>query len=442
MTLIELGEISSGSSGEPPAAPPRRSDIRRIALLLVAVLTVLTVTGSARPEPRGLPQLWSADSYGDQFILTGDTLYVLATADRPELIAYDAADGTVRWRRPQSQAGYWINSDLPGLVLVPEFTEQQVTDENGNTYTQPVVTSTTALDPSTGRELWRSAGEASLWSGDLIQMSVWNNATAGLSRFRMVNRSDGRLIWEFEPRLVVTTWTATGDEPGRTDRFITATKDGIVEVRRLDTGSVIIRKKLPWLLPDALPGAYAQLYSARSVLFVMREDRGVQVVDAYRTDTLNLLWSRKLSMFNNFFECGGMICINTGQGSVEAVDAETGKPVWTSQGWDYAREISPGRLLTEVYQGGFSGLIDAPDGHRIAEFATGTNLVDRTTGRIVTIGANITAPPGAPVSQPLDDNTVIMRGVVGPVADAGCQYSAGRLACAVQGGRLVVTDVG
>jgi outer membrane protein assembly factor BamB len=442
MTVIELGEVSSGSSPEEPSAPPRRSDVRRIAVLVVAVLTVLLVTGSERPEPRGLPLLWSVPLAGDQFVLTADSLYMQASAGRPELIAYDAADGTVRWRRPAGQPEYWINTDVPGVLLVPDFTDQQVTDENGDTSTQPVVTETAALDPRTGRELWRSSGEASLRSGDLIQMSVWDDRSAGATRFLVVNRADGRVVWQIEPRPAVTNWTATGADPQRPDRFITATKDGLVEVRRMDTGAVVIRKQLPWLLPDSPVGAFAQLFGARSVLFVIREDAGRQVIDAYRPETLDRLWSRAINMSHNFFECGGRICISTGQGTVEAVDAATGKPAWTSAGWDYAREITPDRLLTEHHQGEFSGLIDATDGRKILQFPDGLNLVDQTTGTVISLGANLTEPPGSPVSQPAADGTVVLRGLVGPVGNAGCQYTAGRLACAVTGGTLQVRDVG
>lgn len=442
MTVIELGEVSSGSSPEEPSAPPRRSDVRRIAVLVVAVLTVLLVTGSERPEPRGLPLLWSAKSAGDQFVLTADTLYVQSSAGRPELIAHDAADGTVRWRRPAGQPQYWINTDVPGLLLVPDFTEQQVTDENGNTFTQPVVTETAALDPRTGRELWRSPGETSLRSGELIQMSVWDDRSARAGRFVVVNRADGRVVWQVEPQPPVTTWTATGADPQRPDRFVTATEGGLVEVRRMDTGAVVVRKQLPWLLPNSRVGAYAQLSGSRSVLFVIREDAGKQVVDAYRPETLDRIWSRTISTFNNFFECGARICINTGRGVVEAVDPGTGRLAWTSPGWDYAREITPGRLLTEQYQGGFSGLIDATDGRKILQFPDGVNLVDRTTGRVISLGPNLTEPRGAPVSQPAADDTVVLRGLAGPVGDAGCQYTAGRLACAVTGGALEVRDVG
>ncbi len=56
--------------------------------------------------------------------------------------------------------------------------------------------------------------------------------------------------------------------------------------------------------------------------------------------------------------------------------------------------------------------------------------------------ANLTEPRGAPISQPTGDDTVILRGLIAPVGDAGCQYTAGRLACAVTGGTLQVRDVG
>jgi hypothetical protein len=444
MTLIELGEVSSGSEPEEPSAPPRGSDIRRIAVLLVAVLCVLTVTGSERPEPRGIPVLWTARYIGDQFTLTGDTLYVLGPGGAPELTAYDAANGSIRWVREAFSPASWVNTEVPGLLLLPITVERTVLDDNGNAYSQPTVKTTVALDARTGRELWRATGEANLWTDDMIMFVEWDEESTRPARFRVVRGADGSAVWTYQPVAGVTTWTTTGAEPLRPDRLITATDIGDVEVRRFSDGSVVTAGKVPWRTAASRNGGYTQLFSSHHTLLVITEDAGRQTVAGYVPDTLRSLWTTRTSSFNSFFDCGALLCVSNGPRKIDALDPATGRVAWTSEGWDYARQMGDGsRLITDLHQGGgWHGVIDATTGRKIAQFGPGTTYVDQITGTVLTVGSTTTTPGGATITQLTDRDEVVVRGSLGSITDNGCQLAADRLACSIGAGLLSVRDVG
>jgi hypothetical protein len=442
MTLIELGEVSSGSEPEVPAAPPRRADLRRIAVLLVAVLCVLTVTGSERPEPRGLPVLWTVDYVGDQFTLTGDTLYVLGAGETPEVTAYDAANGSIRWAREGAALG-WLNAEVPGLVLMSIMAERTVPDENGNDFTAPMPHSTVAVDARTGVERWRAIGEINVWTADLIMFMERQADSDGPARFRTVRASDGSTAWTYEPAPGVLTWTTTGSGPMRPDRLITATDDGQIEVRRFGDGSVVTAGKLPWRTAADRRGGYTELFSSHNTLIVITENAGRQTVTGYHPDTLRSVWTTTNSSFNTLFDCGALLCISTGPRQVDAVDPATGRVAWTSEGWDYARETTDGRLITDLHQGGgWQGAIDGATGRKIAEFPPGNSYIDQITGTVLTVGSSSTTPGAATVTQLTGSDDVVLRGSLGAITDNGCQLAADRLACSIGGGLLSVRDVG
>jgi outer membrane protein assembly factor BamB len=442
MTLIELGEVSSGSPPEVLAPRPRGSDVRRIAVLLVAVLCVLTVTGSERPDPRGLPVLWSVPYIGEQFTMTGDTLYVLGPEEIRELTAYDAANGSVRWTR-KTFGSSWLNTDVPGLLLMPIMVDREVPDENGNTLLEPTPRATAALDPRTGAELWRVDGEANFWTDDLIMLVDRDPELSEPTRFRAVSGRSGRTVWTYAPAQGVTSWTVTGIDPRRPDRLITATDTGDVEVRRLGDGSIVKAGKLPWRTSADGNGGYTQILSSQDKLFVITEDAGRQTVTGYDPDTLRSLWTFRTSTFNGFFDCGALLCVSDGPREVNARDPATGRVVWTSDGWDYARPTGDGRLVTDLHEGGgWRGLLDASTGRKIVEFDPGHTYVDQITGTVLTVGTTSTTPGGATITQLTGTDEVVVRGSLGSITDNGCQLAADRLACSIGGGLLSVRDVG
>lgn len=443
MTLIELGEVSSGSEPDETAAPPRRSEIRRIALLLVAVLCVLTVTGSERPDPRGLPVLWTVPYIGAQFTMTGDTLYVLGPEVIPTLTAYDAANGSVRWSRRAFGSGSWVNTDVPGLLLMPITVEQTVAEDVGPDVVQQTVQATVALNAHTGAELWRIAGEANLASGDLVLLVERDEEINQPVRFRAVRGPQGRTAWTFKPMPGVTSWTTTSADPLRPDRLITADDNGDIQVRRFSDGSIVTQGKLPWRTSANGNGGYTQLFSSHDKLFVVTEDAGRQTVVGYDPDTLRSLWTLRTSTFNGFFDCGALLCVSNGPREVDALDPATGRSAWTSDGWDYAQPMADGRLITDLHEGGgWHGVIDTRTGRKIVEFDRGNTYVDEITGTVLTVSAPWTTPGNATITQLTGTDEVVVRGSLGSITDNGCQLAADRLACAIGAGLISIRDVG
>jgi outer membrane protein assembly factor BamB len=443
MTLIELGEVSSGSQPEGPATRPRRSDVRRIAVLVVAVLCVLTVTGSERPDPRGLPVLWSMPYNGTHFTMTGDTLYVLGPEGIPDVTAYDAADGSLRWTRTAYGSGTWLNTEVPGVLLMPITVEQWAREDVGENFIQQTVKATVALDPRTGAEVWRRAGEANLWTGDMVMLVEWDEDFSVPTGFRALHGRTGRTAWMFDPAEGVTSWTTTGTDRLRPDRLITATDTGAVEVRRFDDGSVVTARKLPWRSSADGEGGFAQLFSSHDQLLVISEDAGRQTVTGYDPDTLRSLWTNQTSTFYGFFDCGALLCVSNGPGEVHALDPATGRVVWRSEGWDFALPMLDGRLVADLREGGgWHGVIDTATGRKVAEFGPGTTHIDQITGTVLTVGTASDPLGETTVTQLTGTDEIVMRGSLGLITGNGCQLAADRLACAIGAGRLSVRDVG
>jgi outer membrane protein assembly factor BamB len=433
MTLIELGDVSSGSP-EPPPAPPRRVDVRRIAVAVVTVLCVLTVTGSVRPEPRGLPTLWRMSIGGDPAVLTADRVYVLGQGRTTTIRAHAAADGTSLWSRTLDRQAGWVNTDVPGVLLLP--TSSGVLGDG----LSPAVAETVALDPATGAVRWRQPGDVSVGTAESVLLVEWDPVRDGPRSMRMVRTADGTQVWALTPRTTLNSWTVLGAAPERPDRLVTMDRAGVIQVRRYADGDLLAEGAAP-AFEVPRPEAVAQLYGAGPHLFVVRLDGVREKLTAYEVDTLRPRWERPGPLSSGVLDCGALICVTTGAGEVEALDPVTGAPRWRSSGWDYARPAGDGTLLVELYQGTGHGLVDEATGRELADFGPGYTVLDPDTGEYLGLTLSASLPPRLIVQQRDSSGTVIVRGGVPVGGDHGCQLAARRLACS-GGGTLTVTDVG
>lgn len=428
MTLIELGEISSGTP-EPPAAPPRRADVRRLAVAAVALLTVLTVTGSQRPEPQSLPTLWRMPiADGEQFTLTGDAVYQL---DSPgsTLRAYDADDGTPRWTRPMDGRTGWFNTDVPGTLLIP--TVSGVLADGSS----PAVTETMAVDTGTGAMRWQQSGELAVGTAEFVLVLEWGGAERNeVRRLRALRTSDGAEQWALTPDGPVTSWTVTGPAPNRPDRLITASSTGRLRVYRFSDGALLAE------VPRV--DAFSHLFSDGPHLYVVRLDGRQQRITAYHVDSLRPRWEWTGGYGSGVFQCSALLCASTAEGEVDALDPATGQVRWHASGWDVARAVGDGTLLVESHRVTGQKLIDERTGRTVADFGNGMTVIDQGSSQVLALSVATALPPRYVVRQ-LDAATgeVILRGAVPTSGDQGCQLAARRLACA-GGGTLIVTDVG
>jgi outer membrane protein assembly factor BamB len=433
MTLIELGEISSGSP-EPRPAPPRRADVRRVAAAAVTVLCLLTVTGSARPDPRGLPTLWTMPDAGARITLTEDAVYLLDERGGATVRAYAAADGTPLWSRALERQAGWVSGEVPGTLLVP--TSSGVLGDGSS----PVVTETVALDAATGAVRWRRPGDASIATPEAVVLGEWDELQNGLRSLRVYGTADGTPLWELAPEAAVMSWTVAGADPRRPDRLLSVTRAGLMQVRRFPGGEPLAEASVP---PMEAPreDAYSQVFSSGPHLFLVRLDGGEQKITAYDGDTLKPRWERTGPAASGPFACGTLLCVSTAEGEVDALDPVTGSVRWHGTGWDFAYGVGDGTLLVESHRTTRAQLVDERTGRVLADFGIGSTVLDPRTGTVLSL--TLTEPPPRWAVRQRDAATgeVILRGAVPSNGDHGCQLAAGRLACS-GGGTLTVTDVG
>ncbi|MEV6492539.1 PQQ-binding-like beta-propeller repeat protein [Actinoplanes sp. NPDC051633] len=440
MTVIELGEVSSGNP-QPPAAerPWRLGHLRWVAMAAVLVVCALTVTGSAVPaEPRGLRTLWSVPSASQPFQLQGDALYLFRAGESPAVERYDAATGRLRWTHQTERPIDWAYTWVPGLVIVPVPVEQP----DGTSVSQDFV----ALDAETGRTLWQRRGDPNF--GDRSTLLLTESDPAGaVAKVVMVRPSDGTELWSFTPSERVAGWTTMyGADQNRPQWFATVTDAGKVELRRTSDGSLMRTGKVPWATVE--PGAGnngdgAYLYSFGDVLASVLQKDGALAMNAFDVRTMRQIWTWTGRGEGGAFNCGKLICF-TGQPGVEAIDPVTGDVVWRSASWDWARPFDATRMLYESQGQGNQGLLDAATGRFVTMFPRGMVAEDVPNADLVVLAFTETVPAQMAVYR-LRGNRLELRGGMGGSTDQGCQYANSRLVCMMGLGTeraLVVKAVG
>jgi outer membrane protein assembly factor BamB len=444
MTMIELGVIASGSEPEPePAAGRmRRHDIRRIGVVAVTLLCVLAVTGSTRPEPRSMPVLWSTADGTEQFALTEDALYTLEPGRTSLLTKHSAATGEIHWSKRLPEFIGWLTTEADGLVLLPAGQRDETfVNDDGTTYQQPVVQNTIAVDAATGVERWRQPGEVALVSDETVVLSTWDPQGGEVMTQRLVRSADGALIWDHLSDHPSSGWATVGATFSRPERVISVTKDGRMEVFRYSDGKPITSRQVPWRV-QAQSDEYAYLFGMGDTVYSVVTDNGQQDVTAYHVDTLAERWRLRVGTGPGMFDCGPVLCVGTEFAGVDGRDPRTGRLLWHSDGWDWARPVGDGMLLAESRIGDRTGLIDAATGLMKVELGRGMTVVDAENVQVLTLAPAKSPPYGYTVSELDSTGEIILRGRIGPISDHGCQLVAGRLACAAADGELSVRDVG
>jgi len=448
MAVIELGLVPSHGDEpavEPTRRPRHRAELRRVLVALVAVCCVLTVTGSTRPEPHGLTQLWSVpySPDADAYRLVGDALYVLSQNGDRQLTARDIRTGAVRWSTTAVDDASWMMTTVEAGVLLMPTSVSMISrrDPDGTTYSREVSRDTVAIDTATGRRLWQRPGEFTTALGDRVLLAEWNETGERARRLRMVRLRDGGTIWSRD-RGDLASWT-TDTTPGtRPDRLVTVTAQGRVEVLALADGAVVTTGTLPW--PTALGN---NDYSAVTVqgrrLFLDQTVRDRSTVTAYDTETMRRLWAIDQTTSGGSFGCGPVLCILDGE-STSGHDRGTGARLWRLSGTTSAYPLTNGQLLLDEDNGTRRALMDAATGRRLADLGTGMPVWDSTGRATPYLVARTVQPPGRTSVSSFDPATgeVTLRGAIPPTLDFGCQYEADLLVCPTQDNRLLVTDVG
>ena len=224
MTIVDL-DIAPRLAARPRRLVPSRS----VALLVVGLLTLVTVTASARPAAPFGRALWSSayDQDNDTVTLTPTSLYLFQhDAGGPVLKAYDLATGALRWSAPATDVVAQPPSVAGGVIVAPDAFERYF---NRPDLILARTTRTIARDARTGVVLWRAAGGPA----DVTDRSVLllDEDTDGVARLRNVGLHDGHTLWS-RPVPGLSNVVILGDS------VVTAASDGRLTVLRYDDGTV------------------------------------------------------------------------------------------------------------------------------------------------------------------------------------------------------------
>ena len=445
MTVIELGDVTSGSEQPRPADVVNgyeRRLLRRVAVALVAAFCLVTMAASERPEPsRALRPVWAVDfGEADRFSVTPDAVYTGRPDPAGQLQARDLATGATRWTFTMPDPTAWPSFDPAGRVaLVPygRFAQEAKADD-GTTYFNQFYRNTIAVDARTGRELWRRRGEAYQTTRDAALLTDRNATGVETSALRLVRLSDGAVVWE-RTGLHADRVTTGGAGPSVPESVITVTRTGAVEVLRLADGVRMSAGRIAWYpgSPDSGPFTDVSVDAAR--LYVSVAGSTTNSVTAYDMATFRQLW--RINGTNGLaYLCGTLICGFEPEGVV-AYDPATGTVRWHSAGIRNAWPAGPGRLVADGNDRW--RLIDEATGRRLADLGGGNPVFD-LDGRLTFMVRPTVAPRGRSAVSRVDAGTSTMgvRGAIDWVTDGTCQATGDYLICATPFGRLTVTLVG
>jgi outer membrane protein assembly factor BamB len=416
MITIELGEVTS--PGFEPAPGIDRRLVRRLAVVAVALATLLGVTGSERPRPDGVHPLWSVPmSEADGLILGSDAAYLNRTTDgRARLTAYDLATGAVRWEeRLDNTTGEIQVAEPAGLVLLSADREAGTTDGVFVEYHRTTI----ALDARTGRRLWTTSGQIiSIVAGTALMADHTDHGT--IARLRMIRLADQNTVWLRDAGLFSYTLLP--------DRIVAATVDGRIDVLRLADGVRLAGARVRWVTPKPEDNQFNDLTAIAGHLVVTSHADSRADLTVYRLDTMAEVWRGRLTE-GYAFPCGTVLC-QFDNPDLTAYDPATGVRRWRRTGVDNAWVPTDHRVVVE--QGAQLTMIDAATGEQIGD-------------QVRTGNAVWTLDPGAdvfllnPTTSPANRTSIIrwdvttgrshLLGMVDQLIGYRCQQRGHYLAC-------------
>ncbi len=425
MTIVDL-DVAPRLEARPRRVKPSRS----MVLFAVGLLTLLTVTGSARSTPHLVRALWSApyDRDDDTLTLTPTALYLFHhDAGAPTLKAYSLASGAVRWAVPATDIVAQPPSVADGVIVLPDGFERY--------FNQPDLilsrtTRTIARDTRTGAALWRAAGAPADVTGSSVLLV--DTEPGSVEQVREVSLHDGRTLWSRSiPHL--SNVVVLGDE------VVAAATDGQLTVLRSGDGTVSRTEMVPW--PDN-----GWLSVAAGRLVVSNLGPGDHRSTVYRPDTLAELWTADGALA----DCGAVLC-GTDLTGLIGYDPDTGAQRWRMADMTIAWPVGAGRIIAASELDGQFRLLDPATGRPVGPAGTGVGTW-RDDGR-----SAVNGPPAPPYAFALrgvpeaPSKTAVVRldvrtgeqsvlGAIDGTGWTGCRTVTKYLVC-LQDSRLTVTAV-
>jgi outer membrane protein assembly factor BamB len=447
VTVIELGEVAAAADDEPPDRPGSRRpllsrrQVREAGLALIAVLCLLAVTGSARPQQHGIRLLWSvAAAEPDGVIITRHAAYLQhAEADNTRLTAYDLATGAVRWTRQLTGTISFAQvAEKAGVLLAPTDPPVISGPDDQDTAGLPASRETVALNADTGAELWRTPGEPQLVNDDTALM-IEQTDDGRFLRMRLIRLGDNRTLWSREtPGVQNQTVAMADDQP---TRVITASGAGDIKIFGYADGAYLTGARIPWVKPRPQDGFFNDISANADYLVVNRTIQDTFDTNVYRLDTLAEAWS--IQNTNGYaFTCGRALCLNSGS-AISAHDLATGRRLWQVGSPGNVWPATNNRLvLDDGTEEGNPLLVDAGSGRPVGEPGRGSTVWDVEASDEILLLHTTTSPPDRTSVTRWDLSTghQHLLGSIDEVAIGRCQSAGDYLACQ-RGGTMDVLEL-
>jgi outer membrane protein assembly factor BamB len=442
MTVIVLGELTR--DGEPaPPAPVRLHPrlFRRIAVLVIAVLTVLGATGSTPSVRHTLRSVWSIDyGEGDSMAVDDTTLYAGRNEDgNATLTAFDLATGRRRWSVPTGDETVSLRSTLGGVLVMPEaVSDARIPQGNGTFLVQTFTSSTIARDAATGRALWTLPGDALGIYPDSVLMGQADR-NGNLTVLRVVGLRDGVPRWTRQLR-DIDVW-GIGERSGKPAGILLGDRSGLLTLVDYADGSTLHtgRVDAPWRRnPDN--GVYGGVQVIGDRLIVEQAGEQANLSAVYRLDDFRELWRSD----GFVIDCGTVLCTISDSG-LTGHDPDTGRQLWYRYDLNGVWPVGHGRFLGNgpSSQGPYQ-LLDTRTGRGIGDTVRGepTWTGGTPSGSVLLVGIVAGDYRRSTVIQlDLDTGRSYLLGAVEESAHFGCLNAPGHLVCAHPDG-LEVTAVG
>jgi hypothetical protein len=443
MTVIELGELTRDEQAPPPAPPVRldRRLIREVTVVVIALLTVLGVTGSTSSVRHSVRPLWSTGyGEGDSMTVDDTTLYAGRLADgNATLTAYDLATGRKRWTVPAGGETVALRPAVGGVLVMPDATaDVRIPQDNGTFMVQTYTSSTIARDAGTGRALWTLPGDAlETYPGSVLLGESDNHGS--LTRLRVVGLRDGVTRWTTTVR-GIDVW-AVADAGGRPTRIVLGGPSGLLTVLDYADGSTLHSGPVSGQWPKIGDnGVYAGLQVIGDRLVISRADNESNESTVYRLDDFQELWQSD----GFVIDCGPVLCSMEATGLVGR-DPVSGRSLWRRSDLSGMWPLADGRFLGNGSSSlGPYQLVDSATGRGVGDALRGepTWTGGTLTGSVLLVGIVAADYRLSSVIQlDLDTGGSYLLGTVKAVAHFGCESTPGYLVCAGPD-QLDVTAVG
>jgi outer membrane protein assembly factor BamB len=385
--LIDLGEPGRDFAPLETHAPRRLRVAATMALCCLFVLSGATPTTANHPV-----LLWTVQTSPDaQLSTSGGTLFVVPEGSAPTVTAIDLATGRAWWH----QAVPWTPErfvDVGGGVDAVVVRTTTVDSREG-----PRMNETLYIRRADGHILAEANGAPLGRAGRLLLQVVYGKCPDGSSlscaEVFAMDLGASRTAWRLslgEGGRVLADSLATGD------RFITASADGTLTLRSVDTDAPLET------VPGRLSGGGGVRLSAivGDVVIIGAAGTEQSTLVAYRASTLQRLWAVSLTRdpgprevdtsLVQLDRCGYLACVADGGGTA-VLDPATGA----------LRFRTDLRIVSQVDGGAFVAVPFLGHLDTVGRYVSDVLAIDPTTGRQVTSIASATfVDAGADVTLP------------------------------------------